>query len=164
MPPFATAPAQLEVSAALAALREQSVRKYAEAVVLWMHMKAVRVFVESVLRYGLPSEYGPGKTGFAVALLVFVKGGQKRGVEAAKEAWASGHGGGKHDMLDDAYGGAAAGGAGHGEFRRHAYGGLERSLSLRRGARAGRPHSFTCAHSRTATRTRTLDHNLLRRH
>jgi hypothetical protein len=43
---------QLEVEAAatLANLREQASRKYSEAVALWMHVKAVRVFVESVLR------------------------------------------------------------------------------------------------------------------
>jgi V-type H+-transporting ATPase subunit C len=43
---------QLEVEAAatLSNLREQSGRKYGEAVSAWMHIKAVRVFVESVLR------------------------------------------------------------------------------------------------------------------
>ena len=30
---------------------------YGEAVVAWAHVKAVRVFVESVLRYGLPPEF-----------------------------------------------------------------------------------------------------------
>ena len=30
---------------------------YGEAVVAWAHIKAVRVFVESVLRYGLPPEF-----------------------------------------------------------------------------------------------------------
>jgi len=30
---------------------------YAEAVIAWMHMKAIRIFVESVLRFGLPANF-----------------------------------------------------------------------------------------------------------
>lgn len=70
----AAAALEVDVGATLASLREASIRKYGEAAALWMHLKAVRVFVEAVLRYGLPVNF--------VALLVR-PGGSPAGAVAA---------------------------------------------------------------------------------
>ena len=45
---------QKELTERLAVLKQESRRKYKEAVSLTLHVKTLRVFVESVLRYGLP--------------------------------------------------------------------------------------------------------------
>jgi hypothetical protein len=100
-------------------LRDQATRKYGEAVQLWMHVKAVRTFVECVLRYGIP-------VNFVAAIFTLPKGESMRSVscgaphaliaagkakplmEAIMTAWhsfASSRGG----VLDDNYGPAGAG-------------------------------------------------------
>lgn len=48
---------EVDVAASLAALKEAAQRKYGEAVGLWLHLKAVRLFAEAVLRYGLPVNF-----------------------------------------------------------------------------------------------------------
>ncbi|KAG0182444.1 hypothetical protein DFQ28_004087 [Apophysomyces sp. BC1034] len=55
---------QLELEEAAAAEREQQTElirltrtNFGEVFAAWVHMKALRVFVESVLRYGLPSDF-----------------------------------------------------------------------------------------------------------
>jgi V-type H+-transporting ATPase subunit C len=48
---------QREVTERLAQLKSESRRKYVESVTVWFHVKAVRVFVESVLRFGLPVNF-----------------------------------------------------------------------------------------------------------
>jgi hypothetical protein len=45
------------VAAALSILKDMSRRRYEEALARWVHLKMVRVHVESVLRYGLPVNY-----------------------------------------------------------------------------------------------------------
>jgi V-type H+-transporting ATPase subunit C len=100
----AIAALEVEVAATLAHLREQSGRKYSEAIALWMHMKAIRLFVESVLRYGLPTEYGPGRVAFAGAVVQIHRGAHKKVQEAICEAWGSMSGGGAKGLLDMAYG------------------------------------------------------------
>jgi len=67
----AAAALDVDVGASLTALKETAARKYAEAASLWMHLKAVRLFVEAVLRFGLPVNF--------VALLIRLSsGGQLR--------------------------------------------------------------------------------------
>jgi len=39
------------------ALIRWSKTNFAEAFIAWIHLKAIRVFVESVLRYGLPTNF-----------------------------------------------------------------------------------------------------------
>ena len=46
-----------ELTAALAQLKTESRRKYGEIMQVWFHVKAIRVFIESVLRYGLPVRF-----------------------------------------------------------------------------------------------------------
>lgn len=46
-----------ELTAALAQLKTESRRKYGEVMQIWFHVKAIRVFIESVLRYGLPVRF-----------------------------------------------------------------------------------------------------------
>ena len=48
---------EVEVASNLNALKAASQRFYGDAIVLWLHLKAVRLFVESVLRYGLPVNF-----------------------------------------------------------------------------------------------------------
>lgn len=111
----AAAELRVEVDAALAALREQSVRKYGEALSLWLHMKAIRLFVESVLRYGLPT--GPSglsrggfdgsgvRAPFAGALItVASKSKGKAVLEAVSAAWRAVGPAASRSLLDDVYG------------------------------------------------------------
>eukprot|EP01138_Halocafeteria_seosinensis_P007678 gb/GECG01007846.1/.p1 GENE.gb/GECG01007846.1/~~gb/GECG01007846.1/.p1 ORF type:complete len:134 (+),score=21.68 gb/GECG01007846.1/:1-402(+) len=39
------------------AWREDTDRKFGEIFSIWMHVKAIRLFVEAVLRYGIPTDY-----------------------------------------------------------------------------------------------------------
>lgn len=48
---------QQDTAVALAQLKTESRRKYGEIINIWFHIKAVRIFVESVLRYGLPVNF-----------------------------------------------------------------------------------------------------------
>lgn len=45
---------------------------YSESVMTWMHVLALRVFVESVLRYGLPANYVCGMISVSHCSLVFL--------------------------------------------------------------------------------------------
>merc|ERR1712228_612102 len=48
---------QVEVDAMRSGLTRWCKTHYGEAFVAWMHIKVIRVFVESVLRYGLPVDF-----------------------------------------------------------------------------------------------------------
>jgi V-type H+-transporting ATPase subunit C len=48
---------QVEVDGMKSALMRWCKTHYGDAFVAWMHIKAIRVFVESVLRYGLPVDF-----------------------------------------------------------------------------------------------------------
>jgi hypothetical protein len=48
---------QKELGAALSQLKTESRRKYGEIMTVWFHVKALRVFVDSVLRFGLPVRF-----------------------------------------------------------------------------------------------------------
>lgn len=85
-----------EVAATLDALKDASRRQFQEALALWMHLKAVRAFVESVLRYGLPVNF--------TALLFKVHRGPGiagRLVHAVQAAWADTMTG--RSVFDEAY-------------------------------------------------------------
>jgi V-type H+-transporting ATPase subunit C len=71
---------EAEVSAALAVVRDQSRRRYEEAVSNWMHVKMVRTFVEAVLRFGIP-------VSFAALVVTVEKGTGKKMMDATKSAW-----------------------------------------------------------------------------
>lgn len=47
----------VELQAMHAQLIQWSKAHYGEAVTAWMHIKIIRLFVEAVLRYGLPPKY-----------------------------------------------------------------------------------------------------------
>ena len=47
----------VEVDGMKSALTRWCKNHYGDAYVAWMHMKVIRVFVESVLRYGLPVDF-----------------------------------------------------------------------------------------------------------
>lgn len=49
-----SARAEVEMRAALAELRGQTERMYSECFKVWVHMSAIKLFVESILEYGLP--------------------------------------------------------------------------------------------------------------
>ena len=48
---------QVEVDGMKSGLMRWCKTHYGEAFVAWMHIKVIRVFVESVLRYGLPVDF-----------------------------------------------------------------------------------------------------------
>merc|ERR1711997_954484 len=48
---------QVEVDGMRSGLTRWCKTHYGEAFVAWMHIKVIRVFVESVLRYGLPVDF-----------------------------------------------------------------------------------------------------------
>lgn len=48
---------QVEVEGMRSGLMRWCKTHYGEAFVAWMHIKVIRVFVESVLRYGLPVDF-----------------------------------------------------------------------------------------------------------
>lgn len=70
-----------ECDAALGALKDLSRRRYEESVSLWLHVKAMRVFVDAALRYGVPVSFT------AVLLRWRVKGDSKKGLAALESAW-----------------------------------------------------------------------------
>lgn len=102
----AAAGMEVEVAAALSQLRAMSEAKYGEAVSLWMHVKAVRLFVESVLRYGLPPKFA------AACLHIQNKGASNKALAAVQEAWSTLTAGSSNSLLEEAYGGGAAGSSG----------------------------------------------------
>jgi V-type H+-transporting ATPase subunit C len=65
---------------ALAVLKDQSRRRFEEAFSVWMHLKTLRVFVEAVLRFGVPVD-------FAAVLVRVAKGAGKPVMAAAHAAW-----------------------------------------------------------------------------
>ena len=70
------------VAGAAAALKAVAGVKYGEALAAWLHVKAVRVFVEAVLRFGLPVSY-------TASLWRVEKGAGKAALDAAFAAWRS---------------------------------------------------------------------------
>ena len=108
----AAAALQAEVSITLAALRDAAGRAYGEALATWLHVKAVRAFVEAVLRYGLPVNF--------VGVLVYAggiraaggAGAVRRLLDGVKAAWrglaASGGGGSFGDDFGSSEGSKAA--------------------------------------------------------
>jgi V-type H+-transporting ATPase subunit C len=90
---------EVETSSSLNALREVSQRKFGEAFSLWMHVKAIRCFVEGVLKYGLPQRYvqsggadavsASTAAPFAGVLYTVTKGKHKVSLEAMQTAWRS---------------------------------------------------------------------------
>lgn len=107
----AIAALDVETAAALAHLREQAQRKFGEAVALWMHVKAIRLFVDSVLRYGLPAGHGSAAAAqrcpFAAVLVSLTRGKQRAVLEAARTAWLSIGSAASRAALEDAYGAAS---------------------------------------------------------
>lgn len=69
-----------EVDATLAVVKDQSRRRFEEIVGVWLHVKMVRVFVEAVLRFGVP-------VSFAALLITVEKGAGKRVLDAVHAAW-----------------------------------------------------------------------------
>jgi len=69
-----------EVAGALSILKDMSRRRYEEALARWVHVKMVRVHVESVLRYGLPVNY-------SAWLLAPLRGEAPRVQAAVRAAW-----------------------------------------------------------------------------
>jgi len=109
---------QTELSERLAALKSESRRRYKEAVSVCFHVKALRVFVESVLRYGLPVSFS--------AVLIKLKRNKAAGagaenalnasrlLEGVRATWKRVAGGANHRAVEAAYdlSGAKAGGGG----------------------------------------------------
>jgi len=63
---------------------------WGEAVVCWVHVLALRVFVETVLRYGLPLEFVCGLVKVRIYYLIFFVGeglSEGRGREVYKAGW-----------------------------------------------------------------------------
>ena len=71
---------------ALAVLKDQSRRRFEEAVGLWLHVKTLRAFAEGVLRYGVPVD-------LAAVLVRVAKGEGKAALAGARAAWTSALGG-----------------------------------------------------------------------
>jgi len=74
-------------------MKELSSTAWADVMVAWMHVKAMRVFVESVLRFGTPAQFGayivspkPGAITAARGVLADALGSKDRkaGVSANK--------------------------------------------------------------------------------
>lgn len=87
---------EVETTSSLNALKEVAQRKFGEAFSLWMHVKAIRCFVEGVLKFGLPQRYVNGGaemntsvSPFAGVLYTVTKGKQKPALEAMQTAWKS---------------------------------------------------------------------------
>jgi hypothetical protein len=94
---------------ALATLKDVSRRKFEEVLFLWLHVKALRLHVDSVLRYGLPARN-------RVTLFRLEKGEGRRALAAVAAAWPALAGGrAAFDAMYGLGGGAAAGGGGGGE-------------------------------------------------
>merc|ERR1711920_810618 len=73
---------QVEVDGMRSGLTRWCKTHYGEAFVAWMHIKVIRVFVESVLRYGLPVD--------STAVLYKVDGKQAELIQALDKALGSG--------------------------------------------------------------------------
>ena len=69
-----------EVASALGILKDISRRRYEEAITRWVHVKMIRVHVDSVLRYGLP-------VNFTAVLFAPFKGEGARVLQACRAAW-----------------------------------------------------------------------------
>ena len=69
-----------EVAGALSILKDMSRRRYEEALARWVHVKMVRVHVDSVLRYGLPVSY-------SAWLLAPLRGEAPKVQAAVRAAW-----------------------------------------------------------------------------
>ena len=109
---------QKELSERLALLKTESRRKYKEAVSISFHVKALRVFVESVLRFGLPVSFS--------AVIIKLKRNKASGagaenalnaarlLEGVRATWKRVAGGANHRAVEAAYdlGAKARGGGG----------------------------------------------------
>jgi V-type H+-transporting ATPase subunit C len=93
---------EAEARAKRGALQAWCLAAYAEAFSAWIHVLAVRVFVESVLRYGLPPRF--------LAVLLRPEARQKAALRAALAANFGDVGG--HHFAADAGGGGGGGGGG----------------------------------------------------
>jgi V-type H+-transporting ATPase subunit C len=91
---------EAEAGAKRGALQAWCLAAYAEAFSAWIHVLAVRVFVESVLRYGLPPRF--------LAVLLRPEARQKAALRAALAANFGDVGG--HHFAADAGGGGSGGG------------------------------------------------------
>lgn len=89
---------EVEVHDTLSHLLAQASRKFSDAFTVWMHLKAVRVFVESVLRYGLP-------VNFVCALVKPTPGHERKLTDALRARYA-------HLGDDDDFGDGGGGGMG----------------------------------------------------
>lgn len=98
-----------ETASALVMLKDVSRARYEESMSLWLHLKCVRVFVDSVLKYGLP-------VAFTTVLFKVVREGSnpvntgKKLLLSVQEAWKDMSAGGR--VVDE---GAAMYGVGDGE-------------------------------------------------
>jgi V-type H+-transporting ATPase subunit C len=79
---------QVEVDNMRSGLTRWCKTHYGEAFVAWMHIKVIRVFAESVLRYGLPVDFtavlykvGHGKESILIAALDKTFGEKKNSKE-----------------------------------------------------------------------------------
>lgn len=72
---------EADLQETLSHLQDQCVRKFADVFSVWLHLKAIRVFVESVLRYGLP-------VNFVAALIKPGRGADKKLHELLHTAYA----------------------------------------------------------------------------
>lgn len=82
---------QVEVDGMRTGLTRWCKTHYGEAFVAWMHIKVIRVFVESVLRYGLPVD-------FTAVLYKAIKGKEEELTQALDKALGSGE---NNDVEDD---------------------------------------------------------------
>jgi V-type H+-transporting ATPase subunit C len=69
-----------DVAAALDQLKDKSSSNYGEAVSVWLHLTAVKIYVDSVLKYGLP-------VNFCAILLKLEKNGARKVLESLQTAW-----------------------------------------------------------------------------
>ena len=83
----------VEVDGMKSALTRWCKNHYGDAYVAWVHMKVIRVFVESVLRYGLPVDF--------TAVLYKVHHGKETELIAALDKQLGGETEGDKDMDDD---------------------------------------------------------------
>eukprot|EP00916_Digyalum_oweni_P011121 GHVL01018479.1.p1 GENE.GHVL01018479.1~~GHVL01018479.1.p1 ORF type:complete len:148 (+),score=28.22 GHVL01018479.1:204-647(+) len=94
-------------------LRKVSEAAFSDSVVAWMHLKAMRVFVEAVLRYGVPPNF---------ASFVLKPTGNTRKLKADFESVLASRGGLKTEKIDSSGppgGGGPPGGVEEGEY--HSY-------------------------------------------
>ena len=85
---------EVEVDGMKSGLTRWCKTHYGEAFVAWMHVKVIRVFAESVLRYGLPVDF--------TAVLYNVKGDEIKLIDALDSALGSSDGNDEDgDMPDE---------------------------------------------------------------